>query len=435
MKRCVAGTDRLRHRVGVCRHGVATVWIIASIPAIACLLCVVLEFANLWMARVELRNALDAAALSAVKTWGEGGSTIAARQEGQNTAALNTVTGVPVALALNTGGGANGNGPGTGDILLGTITGTPGALTFDCNGTPSCVTGTINLTIAVETDPSGDTFADPDAGAGAPPFGSGDTPTSGAGDAESTFRLESFTQSFGTGAVLQSIEFDLAPMQITPTSGGGAGIPVADDGFFDLRAIGPNDNNRSIGNPGSKPSLVGVNSSGVAPTFTYSGGNNVDQFTSVLVSFAGGITPGLPATNQFFFGTDTDQVGGDTGGGGGATAQDFGGEFGTDGGGGGGTDPFTSTGATVRIVVSGQTFTGTLTRINDNRSELTIVGNLTGGDAFGVRTSSTTQVSSICDSVFGTSVGPFNVTSISYARYLCTNGPPELVRIQTFTCP
>lgn len=427
MKRCVTSLDRHEnHAVGP-RRGVATVWIIASVPALACLLCLVLEVANLWMARVELRNALDAAALSAVKTWGEGGSTISARMDGQTAAALNTVTGSPVALGLNTGGGTNGNGPSTGDILLGTITGTPGALTFNCNGTPSCVTGTVNITIAVETDSSGDTFADPDAG--------NNTPTSGSGDAESTFRLESFTQTLGVGAVLQSIEFDLAPMMITPTTGGGAGIPVSDDGFFDLRAIGNNDNNRSIGNPSTKPTLIGLNASGVVPTFAFSGGNNVDQFTSALVSFGAGISPGAPATNQFFFGTDTDRVGGNTGGVGGVTAQDFGGEFGTDGGGGGGTDPFTSTGATVRVTVSGQTFTGTLTRINDNRSELVIVGNLTGGDAFGVRTSSTTQVNSICDSVFGTSVGPFNVTSISYARYLCTNGPPELVRIQTFTCP
>ena len=141
MKRCVTRTDRRTRRVGARRHGVATVWIIASFPAIACLLCVVLEFANLWMARVELRNALDAAALSAVKTWGEGGSTIAARMDGQTAAALNTVTGTPVTLGLNTGGGTNGNGANTGNTLLGTIAGVPGALTFDCNGVPNCAGG------------------------------------------------------------------------------------------------------------------------------------------------------------------------------------------------------------------------------------------------------------------------------------------------------
>lgn len=419
MKRCVSSSDRHANRAAHRRHGVATVWIIASFPAMAVLLCLVLETANLWMARVELRNALDAAALSAVKTWGEGGSTAAARLEGQVTAGLNTVTGSPVVLGLNVGGGTNGNGPNTGDILLGSITGTPGALTFDCNGTASCITGTVNLTIAVETDPSGDTFADP---------------TTASGDAETTFRVESFTQTLGAGAVLQSVEFDLSPMMITPVSGGGAGIPVPDDGFFEITDGGP-DVNSGIGNPSTKPALIGVNLSGVASTFAYTGGNGVDEFSSARVTFVGGISPGLPATNQFFFGTDTDQVGGDTGGSGGTTAQDFGGEFGTDGGGGGGTDPFTSTGATVRVTVSGQTFTGTLTRINDDRSELVIVGNLTGGDSFGVRTSSTTQVNSICDTVFGTTVGPFNVTSIAYARFQCTSGPPELVRIQTFTCP
>lgn len=106
------------------------------------LLCLVLEVGNLWMARVELRNALDSSALSAVKTWGEGASTISARQEGQATAALNTVTGTSVVLGLNTGGGANGNGANTGDILLGEITGAPGAFTFDCTGTANCGAGT-----------------------------------------------------------------------------------------------------------------------------------------------------------------------------------------------------------------------------------------------------------------------------------------------------
>lgn len=413
----LAGVDRSGQ---IARAGIATVWIIAGVPAMACLLCLVIEVGNLWLARVELRNALDAAALSAVKTWGEGGSTAAARLEGQTTAGLNTITGTSLTLGLNSGGGINGNASNTGDILLGAISGTPGALTFDCNGTPSCTTGTVNLTIAVETDSSGDTFADP---------------TTATGDAETSFRIESFTQTLGTGAVLQSVEFDLSGMQVTPVSGGGAGIPQADDGIFDLRAIGNSDNNFSIGNPNTKPSLIGVNLSGTTPTFTFSGGNGTDQFTSALVSFSPSISPGLPATNQFFFGTDTDEVGGNVGGGGGVTAQDFGGDFGTDGGGGSGNDPFTSTGATVRVTVSGQTFTGTLIRVSADRSEVTIVGNLTGGDSFGVRTSATVAVNGVCDTLFGTSVGPFNVTSLSYARYQCSNGPPELVRIQTFTCP
>lgn len=419
-KTAVAQRDENARCVLTRRRGVSTVWIIASVPALATLLCLVLEVANLWLARVELKNAVDAAALSGVKTWGEGGSTGAARLETQSTAAMNTVVGSAVSLDLNAGAGINGNNLSTGDILLGSISGAPGALTFNCNGTPSCITGTVNLTIAIETDPNGDTFGNPS------------EPT---GDAETTFRIESFTQSAGTGAELQSIEFDVAPMMVTPVSGGGAGIPVPDDGFFDLRAIGANDVNRSIGNPNTKPSLIGRNFSGTGATFTYTGGNGVDQFDAVLVAFATPIAPGVPGSNQYFFGTDTDRVGGNIGGGGGATAQDFGGEFGTEGGGGSGNDPFTSTGATVRVTISGQTFTGTLTRVSDDRSELVIIGNLTGGDAFGVRAQTTMQVNSVCCTLFGVAVGPFNVTAKSYARFVCSDGPPELVRIQTLTCP
>ena len=46
--------------------------------------CFVLEAANMWLARAELENALESAALAAVKTWGDanGGSTFTPRQIG-----------------------------------------------------------------------------------------------------------------------------------------------------------------------------------------------------------------------------------------------------------------------------------------------------------------------------------------------------------------
>jgi uncharacterized membrane protein len=124
------------------RGGIAVLWVILAVPAILTLFLLVLDVANLWLARIELRNALDAAALSGAKTWGEGGTTNNARTDAQTTAALNTVIGNTVTLSLNENAGAtNGNSASTGDIILGTITVSGGVQTFNWCGTPDCPTG------------------------------------------------------------------------------------------------------------------------------------------------------------------------------------------------------------------------------------------------------------------------------------------------------
>jgi hypothetical protein len=146
-----------------------------------------------------------------------------------------------------------------------------------------------------------------------------------------------------------------------------------------------------------------------------------------------GLPSALPGTNRFFWGTDTDGVGGEPGPG--AEVQDLGGEFGTDAGNAAGSNPFTSTGATVRIVVSGQAFVGTLTRVNGNRSSVFFSGTVTGsGQAFGVRARKTIQVPSITGNLLGQTFGPYNVTAESYARYVCFSGNPQLIRINGYSC-
>jgi len=72
------------------------------VPVFLVLLGLVVNVANLWLARVELENALESAALAAVKEWVENPSTpdptTGPRAVGIAYAAANTVRGQPVSL-------------------------------------------------------------------------------------------------------------------------------------------------------------------------------------------------------------------------------------------------------------------------------------------------------------------------------------------------
>jgi len=107
----------------------------------------VVMIGNIWLARVELENALEAAALAAVQEWGSsgGGNTLVPRGVGVAYAAANTISGVPVVIGANYDGmtgGVNQN-----ELCDPTkphpITGIPGgnlvfgAVTIDNPGTPS----------------------------------------------------------------------------------------------------------------------------------------------------------------------------------------------------------------------------------------------------------------------------------------------------------
>lgn len=90
-------------------------WVIVTMSAVMCLIGVVVELGNLWMARAELHNALEAGALSAVDTWGDAGPDSVANQTAARTQAvalvqLNTVNGQPVTISST-------------DVTLGNLTG------------------------------------------------------------------------------------------------------------------------------------------------------------------------------------------------------------------------------------------------------------------------------------------------------------------------
>lgn len=416
-------SNRFRAPAGS-RRGISTIWVILLLPVLAVGMVVLTDVANLWLSHIELKSALDAAALSGVKSWGEGSSTLQARLDAAAAYSSNTIRGQVWPLDVNEGGCANGNVSGNGEIVLGSITeSSPEIYAFNCSQAPGCVSGTFTALFAVETDANGDTYQIQ--------LGMGQ-----AQDANRTFRIEQFTQTSGMfPLVLNSVEVDLRDLRVAPSGGGG---PVADDGFFDLKTSNSNsDNNRGIGTPpGAGDALVQLNDVGIVSSFSFSGGTSVEPRV-MTANLGAGIPSGPVGTNRFFWGTDTDYVGANVGKGMGmgSAVQDFGGEFGTDAGNAALSDPFTTTGATVRIVVSGQTFVGTLSRVSIDRSEVFFQGTITSsGQAFGVRARKTIQVPSITNSLLGQAIGPYNVTAESYARYLCFSGNPQLIRISSYSC-
>jgi Flp pilus assembly protein TadG len=119
---------------------VVTVWIILAGPAFLALLVFVLEVANIWLARVELENALGATALAAVKEWGDagGGDTLCPRDVGVAYAAANTLVGVPLSITNNyRQGPPNENDLCTGNLIFGAIVTQEIPYVFDASVTPS----------------------------------------------------------------------------------------------------------------------------------------------------------------------------------------------------------------------------------------------------------------------------------------------------------
>ncbi len=91
------------------RDGAATLWILLSLPALLVVLLIVVDVGNVWVARAELENALEATALAAVREWGTASpapgtnATNPARARGLALAAANHVRGAALAIDMNQG--------------------------------------------------------------------------------------------------------------------------------------------------------------------------------------------------------------------------------------------------------------------------------------------------------------------------------------------
>ncbi len=136
------------------------VWFIVAMPVLLTLLCVMLEVANLYLARTELDDALEAAAQAAVKDWGDngGGDTLQSRIVGNTYAKANTINGVPVDLtaidpALNYDASepCNQNACSNGVLVFGAITADNPEFTFDCCANAGCSVGTVQLDVSAQS--------------------------------------------------------------------------------------------------------------------------------------------------------------------------------------------------------------------------------------------------------------------------------------------
>lgn len=150
------------------RRGISALWLVLTLPLFLILFGFVVELGHLWLARVELENALEAAARAAVETWAQsgGGSTYQARQVGVAYAAANRVRGLSLQIGLNYAtlpsannpnenltccvqpGDPVGNVPAEGNLVFGAIrrdANAPCPITFDSTQRPGCSPGMVLL--------------------------------------------------------------------------------------------------------------------------------------------------------------------------------------------------------------------------------------------------------------------------------------------------
>ena len=131
------------------RRAVSTLWVILLMPVLALLICLVVDVANLWLARVELESTVEATALAGAIDWGRkggGADTLASRERARAIFESNQIRAVSNTIGLNHsfGGDANQNDQcPSGELVFGSINRTTTPYTFNANVVGGCVPVTI----------------------------------------------------------------------------------------------------------------------------------------------------------------------------------------------------------------------------------------------------------------------------------------------------
>jgi hypothetical protein len=427
-------------------RGIATVWAVVAIPTAVTLLCVVIEVAHLWLSKIELQNALNAAALAGVKRWGDiseitsapspfhdtpGAFSITqeARDAAVAAAAGNTVSGQPVVLDRNEADDGiddvgYDNASCTGDIILGGFP-TDGSTAFTTAASVGCgrttTGGTIDMDIKfylqVET---------PGAGMSA-------TNTSSAPQA---FRI-SYEITSITGAMASDIS--LVTMQMYLRNDGlGTGVfdpdtTVPINEWTGLESgSGATVDNTFTGNTYLPAPFSSVPAGSV--TFSYSD-YVANPFGAGIrpTRLAAAITSGVWNENEtLVFGIDTDGVRVDDPPPPAATTTDRGGNFGESGA-ASGTDPAMEvdflfqfntplgTSSLQSLDLLMQRIGNTEARLQGNAQknfllDLTVV---VPDEAFAVLTQKTVNVTPICTQIFGVPLGTIPVSGRAVATGRC----------------
>lgn len=377
------------------------------------ILCVVVEIAHLYLARTELENALEAAALAGADYWAKNpGDTGDARTRAQQYAAANTVDGQPVVLSSNYGtDDVNDNAAPDGNLIFGAVSFEPvriadNAYAFDHATEPSC---TVTQTVVAEVD----------------------LPWKVQGD-----------DTYGTRGMFE-FEYDsftpinpptLPTPQITKITYGLAGIGGIGLGRFDVNTSSPPANESNIGSDtlsGWGPFSDTSPPPGNTPvTFTPTNPDGLRYKTLEVVP----TTPLLPG-NKIRFGVDTDMMDG-TAGPTVVNTSDDGGDF-----------YFFTSDFYMAVEFNGDSANpvilygnglgvkqppgGNQTFLNRGQAQkfsytITIPGNGT----YGVRAQANIQVTPWLNSFLGCPIGPFRVAARTTARAGC-GMTPNLVRIAT----
>lgn len=108
------------------RRGVAAMWLIAAIPTLLVLFALVTEIGNIWLARIELGNAVEAGALAGAQAWGAASTdNYAARLNARNLALTftqaNLVHGQTPITTLNDNGSGLNNDHNNNQSCIGSI--------------------------------------------------------------------------------------------------------------------------------------------------------------------------------------------------------------------------------------------------------------------------------------------------------------------------
>lgn len=419
------------------RRGIATIWIVLAGPTILALFILLSDIANLWVARVELENALEAAALAAVKEWGDasGGDTMVPRQIGADFAFANNVVGTPVDLqgidpALNydpVSGGPNQNASCDGVLVFGSII--PAAtpleppFTFNAGLRPGCGAGQVLLDVSQQ-------------GSGVP-------------DANNSWGVSFQVTEDPTPAGLR-----IDKIVIDLQAGGGTGqfdLTPADSPALSDNSPGQFAVHDKSGN--EQPDIFGftdpANQILFSPTTGFSSTLTIN-FVADPIGGDLGFEPG----DRFRFGVVMDGV--SSGGG-------------SDDGDGVGRDGvqatiFFNNGQTVTVTFFDNNtegsndcidpalidpVTGTLVvhpsmipdlpcppssaNNNNGQSFATTFG--AGNRPFGVRAQATIQVKSLWTQICGIPLGPYNISAKTDAVYDCQERTPRLIKITEFICP
>ena len=379
--------DSIDHRVSKKqRRGIATIWLVISAPALLMALCLAIEIGHLFLARMQLENSLESAAIAAVDRWAGGNTTADARMVGATYAADNRAGDTTVLLDTFEGGLPNGNVSCDGELVFGRVSGLPGQFRFEPSSVPGGSTGnTISLKVRILTS----TDTKNDVANGSYSFTMFDYAAS-----NPALQISSVLLDVSTVA-----ETDLAPA------------------YFDLR------------NP-SGSGIATDRNFGIQPIFDFGGGvlsaNATPSYASDLTSPNYSLSfTGFDTGDTFGWGVDTDAVGPDPGTGDNQYA-DKGGDF-------------NGTAVTISFVDSGTglaagTIAGTLSQVAEHESILVISNQQLQSGDFGVRARKTITVSPICGNMFGIALPGFSVTSEAFA--LSQNGQrPRLIQVLDYVCP